>query len=52
MVAGGGADADPFIKDLSNTEQMLKEALEQRIVGRMSVEQYGEDMSENSFRIW
>lgn len=45
MVAGGGADTAPFIRDLLTTEQMLKEALEQKTVGRMYVEQFGEDDS-------
>lgn len=42
MVAGGGADLDPFTQDLLTTEQMLKEALEQRTVARQFVEQFGE----------
>lgn len=43
MVAGGGADIDPFIKDLMSTEQMMKELLEKRTMARMYVEQFGED---------
>ena len=43
MVAGGGADSDPFIKDLLTTEQMLKETIEQRTSARIYVEQFGED---------
>lgn len=41
MVAGGGADTTPFIRDLLTTEQMLKEAVEQRTVTRQYVEQFG-----------
>jgi len=43
MVAGGGADTTPFIRDLLTTEQMLKEAIEQRTVTRQYVEQFGPD---------
>lgn len=43
MIAGGGADTDPFIADLLSTEQMLKEAIEQRTTARVYVEQFGED---------
>lgn len=43
MVAGEGADSDPFIKDLLTTEQMLKEAVEQRTTARQYVEQFGEE---------
>ena len=42
MIAGGGADIDPFIKDLLTTEQMLKEAIEQRTIARQFAEQFGE----------
>lgn len=41
MVAGGGADTAPFIRDLLTTEQLLKEALEQRVVARRYVQQFG-----------
>ncbi len=47
MVAGGGADIDPFIKDLLTTEQMLKENVEQRTTARIVVEQFGEDDNES-----
>jgi hypothetical protein len=40
MVAGGGADTAPFIRDLLTTEQMLKEALEQRTVTRQFVQPF------------
>lgn len=43
MVAGGGVDADPFIKDLLSTEQLLKEVVEQKSTARIYVEQFGED---------
>ena len=51
MVAGGGADIDPFIKDLLTTEQMLKEAVEQRVTARQFVEQFGEQ-DNDSIQIW
>lgn len=41
MVAGGGADRDPFIQDLLTTEQNLKELLEHRTNQRIYVEQFG-----------
>ena len=43
MVAGGGVDVDPFIKDLLTTEQLLKEAVEERTTARQYVQQFGED---------
>mgnify|MGYP001567436774 CR=1 FL=1 len=43
MVAGGGADRDPFIQDLLTTEQNLKELLEHRTNQRAYVEQFGLD---------
>lgn len=43
MVAGGGADIDPFLKDLQSTEQMMKELINQRTQARENVEQFGED---------
>jgi len=48
MVAGGGADTDPFIKDLVSTEQMLKELIEQRITARIYVEPFGGEDNDNS----
>lgn len=41
MVAGEGADTAPFIRDLISCEQILKEALEQRVIARRYVEQFG-----------
>lgn len=41
MVAGGGVDTAPFIRDLLTTEQILKEAIEQRTSQRIYVEQFG-----------
>jgi hypothetical protein len=47
MVAGGGVDADPFIKDLATTEQALKELIEQKTIARVYVEQFGEQDNDN-----
>lgn len=43
MIAGSGADTNPFIADVLSTEQMLKEVIEQRTIGRIYVEQFGDD---------
>ena len=41
MVAGIGADSDPFIADVLSTEQILKEAIEQKTRARVYVEPFG-----------
>lgn len=51
MVAGGGADIDPFMKELLKTEQLLKEAVSVRTWARQYVEQFGED-DNNSMQRW
>ena len=51
MVAGGGADVDPFKQELLKTEQLLKESVSVRTQARQYVEQFGED-DNNSMQRW
>ena len=41
MVGGKGADVGPFKGDLARSEQLLKEALEQRTRQRVYTQQFG-----------
>jgi hypothetical protein len=51
MVSGSGSDTAPFVGDLMTSEQILKEAIEQRSTARLYTEQWGE-MDNDSVQTW